>query len=89
MRIPYMKYKAGLNVWKYVRVVIFPALIHGFIVAAACWLCVNNILVPFRFIITIIIGILAGTGAGWTFVLNREEKEYVKTMIKRHTCISN
>lgn len=83
IRIPYMKYKAGLNIISYCKEVILPIMIHATIVASVCWLCITSITSPYRIIATITCGVIIGIISGWLFVLNSSERDYTQCVIKK------
>jgi O-antigen/teichoic acid export membrane protein len=85
IRIPYMKYKAGLCMTSYCKEVIIPILLQSSAVAGICWLCTLYITHPYRFVATVICAVAIGMVTGWTFVLNSSERNYTKGIIKKMT----
>ena len=85
VRIPYMHYKAGLNVGAYCRRAIVPVVLQSAVIAAVCWLCVKGLHFHFRFFITAACGVAAGLLSTWQFVLNDEERAFSKEALRKLT----
>lgn len=83
IRIPYMKYRAGLSMLSYCKEVILPVMIQVALVAGVCWLCTAYITHPFRFVVTITSAVIIGLASGWIFVLNGSERCYTRNIIKK------
>ena len=83
IRIPYMKYKAGLRMKGYAYEVMLPTAIQAVAIAGICWLCTIYITLSYRFIITIACALTIGVITGWWVVLNSPERGYTVQMIKK------
>ena len=83
IRIPYMKYKAGLDILRYCQEVLVPILLQAFFVVGVCWLCTTYILHPCHPFVTIFCAVTIGLVSGWIFVLNSSERDYTKSIIKK------
>ena len=84
IRIPYAHHIAGLNIYRYLREVILPIILHAAAVALTCQTVTMNASFDFRFVITGICSVLTGAVSGWLFVLDKQEKTYIKSQIKKH-----
>lgn len=83
IRIPYMKYKAGLRITAYCKEVLMPVTLQASAVAGVCWLYTAYMTHPYRFIATITCAVMIGIASGWIFVLNGTERDYTKDVIKK------
>ena len=84
IRIPYSHYAAGLDTYSYLREVILPIILHAVAVALICRIVTINANFDFRFIVTGLCSVLTGSVSGWLFVLDKQEKAYIKSQIKKY-----
>ena len=83
IRIPYMHYKAGLHITRYVQTVVVPVAIQAGIIILICWLCKIVVSHEARFVATGLCSVAAGTISGWFIILNEQERLYTKNLITR------
>ncbi len=81
IRLPYLKYTMGLSIVDYMKTVIVPALLLCVMVAVVGWLC-NEYGVG-MFMVNILIMLLSGVLGSFLFVLNKEERTYAISLIRR------
>lgn len=83
IRIPYMKYSAGLPVYKYINKVclrtILP-IVGTFLVA---YMIASNIQLPYRFMLTEFCSVCSGVVLVYFFSLEKEERYWIKVQISK------
>jgi O-antigen/teichoic acid export membrane protein len=82
-RIPFMKYKAGLHVWGYLTTVVFPVTLQCVATWFVCWLVVESVDIPFRFLLTMGVAALTGLLGTWLFVLDHDERMYARVLLSK------
>lgn len=83
-RLPYMKYTAGLNIRRYSQEVILPLIPLCISECIVCHLSISLLNLPFRFLITGVISVLASCITIWHFTLTEAERNYFLKLIKRN-----
>ena len=81
LRIPYLHYTCGLNVVEYIKNVfvrLSPLVIFEGLVS---WEIIRLVDIPFRFVLTGCVAVLAGIVASWTMVLDAKERESFRKLI--------
>ena len=81
-RIPYLRATIRLDIWQYIKEVIIPLIPLTITSCLFCYIYIMLNDMPYRFIITFIIGGCTGIAALWYFTLSAEEKHYVTHLIK-------
>lgn len=82
IRLPYMKYTAGLSIAHFLRTVVLsliPLLVAQCVVGGVC---VSLVDMEYRFIVTISLSLLVSGFVLWLFVLSKAEREYVLGLIR-------
>lgn len=82
-RLPYMHYSAGLNIRHYFKDVILPLVPLGIVECIVCYVITNILQIPFRFLITGIISLLASGTTIWFFTFTESERNYFIKLIRR------
>lgn len=81
IRLPFLKYTAGLSIRHFalhVFVRVIPTLI---ILVVVCWLMVTFVQIPFRFLLTGIVAVIATATSVWLTALEPSEKSMVIDLI--------
>ena len=78
IRLPYSKWKLGLNIRTYIAKVVVPLLPLIVLSVAASLACACFLHFPLRFLLTLFVGGLTGIMATWRFTLTRQERDYAK-----------
>ena len=81
-RIPFMKHLVDLNMWKYVKEVIWPLIPLCVVVLTVTLLLSRCVTVQYGFLLVVFIGMLVGVCAMWGFCLSKGERQYVTNFIK-------
>ncbi|MBQ7424258.1 MAG: hypothetical protein IJV19_05915 [Prevotella sp.] len=84
MRIPYIKYTLGLSITEYVKNVFVPLIPLACASVLSSWLCVTYLDIPYRFLFTLSVCVLAGILTAYMFTLTASERSYLYKMIRRH-----
>ena len=82
IRLPFLKYTAGLNMSLYIRNTILPVLPLILTLVIVSWGCTKVFHFYLSFILTVFISILTGIATAWLFSLSREERQYITLLIK-------
>lgn len=82
-RLPYMKYSAGLNIGQYTKAVILPLFPLCMAECIVCYISTSILQMPFRFLITGMVSVMASCIAIWFFTFTKSERNYFLKLIKR------
>ena len=82
-RLPYMHYSAKLNVGNYISRVIMPLVPLCVIECIVCHLMTSILQIPFRFLLTGLVSLMASCVAIWFFTFTKSERNYFVKLIKR------
>ena len=82
-RLPYMHYSAGLDVGRYVKDVIMPLMPLCVIECIVCHVVTAVVQLPYRFLLTGVVSVLASCGVIWFFAFSESEKEYFMKCVRR------
>lgn len=80
IRLPYLKYTAGLSITTYIINVIIPLIPLLAVQAITGCLC-SMLKLPYGFILSILFMLVTGSLAIWFFTLNDNERNYAKSLI--------
>jgi len=83
MRIPYIKYTAGLSVCHFIQAVILPLLPLLLCQLALCWLCTSLLNFKLRFLLTIPLSIALGIIVVYFVVLTAKERKAAVNLIRK------
>ena len=83
VRLPFLKYTAGLSVRHFVKHVFVRAAIPSAAIAIACAAMVTYVQIPLRFLLTGAVSVLVAAATIWLFALDDEEKQGAMRMIKK------
>lgn len=83
IRLPFLKYTAGLSIRHFINHVFARVAIPVTVITIVCYLIVTYIHIPFRFLLTIIIAIVAAGVTIWYFAFEDIERQTALQMIKR------
>ncbi len=83
LRIPYIKYTAGLSFIHFVKVVFLPLLPLLFCQIVIGWFCTTVFDFQYRFLLTIFLSVMLGFVVAFFFVLSSEERKIALNMIKK------
>lgn len=81
MRMPLLRRQIGLSIRHFVKHVLLPMIIPTIIMGITAWLSARYIDIPYRFLLTITLTILIGTGAIWLTALEKDEKQFVVSLL--------
>lgn len=81
IRLPFLKYTAGLSIRHFVLHVFARVIPPLIVLVAACWLTVAFIEMPFRFLLTGVVGVIATAAAIWLTALEPTEKTMIIGLI--------
>lgn len=82
-RLPYMHYSAGLDVGRYVKDVIMPLMPLCVIECIVCHVVTAVVQLPYRFLLTGVVSVLASCVVIWFFTFTKSEKEYFMKCVRR------
>lgn len=82
-RLPFISKTAGLNISRFVKDAIAPIIIPTFLNVIVCFLMVNYLDFPYRFIVTFIISFTIYMCAIYLCGLTKKEKEFVIENVKK------
>lgn len=82
MRLPFLKYTAGLSVSHFISHVFLRLLPPFLTLLSISWLLISAIQIPFRFLITIFVSICGGIVVTWITSFTPKEKDIALGMIK-------
>ncbi len=83
IRLPFLKALAGLSIRDYSTKVFLRIAPPTIITSLSCWVIINQIDFPFRFLLTITIAIIIGLATIWTTSLTSEEKDMTKMLANK------
>lgn len=77
IRLPFLKYSAGLSISKFVRNVFVKIIPSTLCILCISYLCIHFIqsLLGFRFLLTIFLSVVVGVVSIWITAMNKQEKE--------------
>lgn len=81
LRIPFLKYMAGLSVRRYFTDVFARVILPSVVICAVCYWVVNSFNFPFRFLVTLFMSVLFGGLAVWAFGSSAEERLQFRRLI--------
>lgn len=82
VRLPFMKYTAGLSIRHYFSHVVLPLLPLCIVLCGVSWICGRYGMSGYWIVVNILVSILAGGAAVWFFTLESKEREFVRVFIK-------
>lgn len=82
VRLPFLKYTAGLRVATYLRQVLLPLLPLCVVLYGASWLCTWCGVSRYSVVLAVLLPVMAGAVAVWCFTFDGKERQYVKAFIK-------
>lgn len=82
-RLPFLKFTAGLSIRRFLSFVIVPSLLPLGSMITVCWVFVNYVDLPLRFLFTFITSAVVGMVVIWYACLNKKEHELVMSFIRR------
>lgn len=85
IRLPFIKYTAGLNITLYLRQTVLPVLPLIATLLFVSWGCNQLFHFRFAFLLTVVVSGLAGVLAAWQFTLSSNERQYIIQLIKEKT----
>ena len=83
IRLPFLKYTAGLSIRHFVRHVFMRVAAPLAIQAAVCWLVCTAVDFPGRFLLTGVCSVIAGVCSVWLFGLDADERVKALEIIRR------
>ena len=83
VRLPYLKFTAGLDIRWYLSFVIVPSLLPLGSMIAVSWAMVSYADLPLRFLFTFVTSAVVGAAVIWFACLNKKEHELVMSFIRR------
>ena len=84
MRLPFLKYTAGLSIRHFAKHVFGPVIIPSVAISAVCFLMVTYMEIPFRFLLTGVVTVITAAITIWFFALDNAERKAALQMIKKH-----
>ncbi|MBQ9340580.1 MAG: hypothetical protein IJS13_09670 [Paludibacteraceae bacterium] len=81
LRIPLVKRKADIDVLQFCRNVFLRVIMPVVVVVAVCWSCVTFVSVPYRFLLTLLLSLIAAVPVIWLTTFDSMEKQYIKNYI--------
>ena len=77
IRLPFLKYSAGLSIRKFVRNVFVKIIPSTLCILCISYLCIHFIqsLLGFRFLLTIFLSVVVGVVSIWITAMNKQERE--------------
>lgn len=83
LRLPFLKYTAGLSVSDYLQKVFATSLLPFCSLVLICVLIVSFIDIPYRFVLTLLLSFVVGPLAIWIFACTPSERQSFLTFIRR------
>ncbi len=83
LRLPVMKYQAGLSILGFVRRVLLPEILPCVVGVAVCMVFVDYVDMGWRFMVSVPLAVVVVFGATYLFALNKEEKGIVGDMVNK------
>ena len=83
IRIPYMKYSAGLPVYIYINKVCLHSILPIVGTFFAAYIIATNIQIPYRFMLTEFCSVCMGVVLVYFFSLEKEERVWIKAHIDK------
>ena len=83
MRLPFLKYTAGLSIRHFVSNVFGRVLIPSVAISAVCYLMVTYVELPFRFLLTGVVTVVTAAITIWFFALDDAERQAALKMIRK------
>ena len=84
VRLPLLKWQIGISVRHFISHVLLRVVIPAFTISIVCLSVTHFITIPYRFVLTMLLSVVAGGSALWFTSLDKSEKMYVRTFAKRH-----
>ena len=81
IRVPFVSKTTGLSITLFIKEVVYKEIGPFLILLASCFLCVHFILIPFRFLLTFIIAVVAYFISIWFLGLTNQEKNILSAII--------
>ena len=82
MRLPFLKYTAGLSIRHFVSHVFARVLIPVLAISAVCYLMVTYVELPLRFLLTGVVTVVTAAVTIWLFALDDAERQSALQMIR-------
>ena len=82
-RIPFTAHRAGLSMLDYTKGVVFPLVALAIAITVCCELMTHLFDFHLRFILTYVIAVITGIIFMWTFLLDGQEKAFIKEKLHR------
>lgn len=82
-RIPFTAHRAGLSMLDYTKGVVFPLVALALAITVCCELMTHLFDFHLRFILTYVIAVITGIVFMWTFLLDGQEKAFIKEKLHR------
>lgn len=83
VRLPFLKYTAGLSIRHYVLCVILPLLPLCIILYGVTWICGKYGMSGYGVVLNILVSIIVGGIVVWFFTFDSKERMFVKAFIKK------
>ena len=83
VRLPFLKYTAGLSIAHYARHVFARIAIPTLCIAATCWCMTGVVHMPCRFLLTGLVTLCVSAGSVWLFALDENERHGLVQMVRK------
>ena len=83
IRLPFLKYTAGLSIRHFFNHVFAKVAVPLMAISAASWIVTSYVQVPFRFLITGTVALVAAIVSVWFFSMEYVERKTMKKMVKK------
>ena len=83
IRLPFLKYTAGLSIHHFFNHVFAKVAVPLMAISAASWIVTSYVQVPFRFLITGTVALVAAIVSAWFFSMEYVERKTMKKMVKK------
>ena len=84
VRLPLLKWQIGISVRHFISHVLFRVIIPTFTISIVCLSVTHLFTIPYRFVLTMLLSVVAGGSALWFTSLDKSEKMYIRTFVKKH-----
>ena len=81
VRLPLLKKQIGLDILRFCKNAILPAVIPLIVIILTSYFCVVFVQIKYRFLLTIVLSVLIGGVAIYIFGLNKREKQYIGNLV--------